>query len=365
MAIVGGLDIHRRQLTFDYVDTVTGEVVRGQIAPADRPHLAVWLGRFAGMAQVSFAVEAGTGWRYVAEEMTRAGVCPVLAQPADTAALRGKRGKAKTDRADALLLREALGAGRIPRCYIPPGQVLECRALLECYQDLRREHTAWIQRLHAVLFHHGVPAVAAGGLSRADARAAALAAAAPYLSAAAGVQTGVAADMLTTVETHLEDLRRQLLAWARRMRGARLLTQTLYGVGPITALALCCWLGGAGRFSSSRKAVRFAGLDITVRSSDTKRGPGHLSRQGPSVLRWCLYEAGKTSSRQTAPDHAYYASVKQRVNGKRAALAQARRVVRHACHLLQALGQDAFTLTEHHTPARLAPRPARRLQPAA
>ena len=34
MPIVGGLDIHRKQLTFDYLDTVTGEVRRGQIAPA-------------------------------------------------------------------------------------------------------------------------------------------------------------------------------------------------------------------------------------------------------------------------------------------------------------------------------------------
>jgi transposase len=41
MPIVGGLDIHRKQLTFDYLDTVTGEVKRGQIAPADRVHLAV------------------------------------------------------------------------------------------------------------------------------------------------------------------------------------------------------------------------------------------------------------------------------------------------------------------------------------
>jgi hypothetical protein len=39
MPIVGGLDIHRKQLTFDYLDTVTGEVKRGQIAPADRAHL--------------------------------------------------------------------------------------------------------------------------------------------------------------------------------------------------------------------------------------------------------------------------------------------------------------------------------------
>ena len=46
MSIVGGLDIHRKQLTFDYVDLDTGEVRRGRIAPADREHLAVWLARF-------------------------------------------------------------------------------------------------------------------------------------------------------------------------------------------------------------------------------------------------------------------------------------------------------------------------------
>ncbi len=29
MPIVGGLDIHRKQITFDYLDTMTGEVRRG------------------------------------------------------------------------------------------------------------------------------------------------------------------------------------------------------------------------------------------------------------------------------------------------------------------------------------------------
>ncbi len=45
MPIVGGLDIHRKQITFDYLDT-TGEVKRGQIVPADRAHLRSW-SRFA------------------------------------------------------------------------------------------------------------------------------------------------------------------------------------------------------------------------------------------------------------------------------------------------------------------------------
>src|SRR5215470_7375987 len=66
MSIVGGLDIHRKQLTFDYVDTDTGEVCRGRVVPADREGLAAWLGRFAGAGEVMFAAEACTGWRYVA-----------------------------------------------------------------------------------------------------------------------------------------------------------------------------------------------------------------------------------------------------------------------------------------------------------
>ena len=129
---------------------------------------------------------------------------------------------------------------------------------------------------------------------------------------------------------------------ARRLAGAKALRERLYGVGPVTALALTCWLGGAGRFSSARKAVRFAGLDITVYSSAGKRSPGHLSRQGPPVLRWCAYEAGKVHAHGQAPDHGYYALVKDRIDGKRAALSEARKIIRQACHLLAELGDDAL-----------------------
>jgi transposase len=168
MTIVGGFDIHRKQLTFDYLDTGTGEVRRGQVAPADRRHLAGWLRRFEGVEDVTFAAEAGTGWRYVVEELANAGVGAQLAEPADTAATRGRKRRAKTDRADAQLLRELVATGRVPQCWIPPQVVLEQRALLECYHDLRREHTGWVQRIHAVCFHQGTPALGTGGLSTAE-----------------------------------------------------------------------------------------------------------------------------------------------------------------------------------------------------
>jgi transposase len=153
MPIVGGLDIHRKQITFDYLDTETGQVQRGQIAPADREYLRAWLAPFAGRDDVAFAMEGCAGWRYVAEELAAAGITAHLAEPADTAFARGRKRHAKTDKTDARHLRMLLAEGRLPECWIPPGHILECRALLETYHDLRREHTAAEPRQPGPLVH--------------------------------------------------------------------------------------------------------------------------------------------------------------------------------------------------------------------
>ena len=198
-----------------------------------------------------------------------------------------------------------------------------------------------MQRIHAVLFHHGAPDIGGTRLGTA-AGVATLHAAARACSPAGQLQVTVALESLEQADRRLNQVRGQLLEAARHLAGARELHARLYGVGPVTALALTCWLGGKGRFSSARKAVRFAGLDVTVYSSAGKRAPGRLSRQGPEVLRWCLYEAGKAHAHKGAPGHPYYAQVKDRIDGKRAALSQARRIVREAVHILDGLGDGAL-----------------------
>jgi transposase len=50
-----------------------------------------------------------------------------------------------------------------------------------------------------------------------------------------------------------------------------------------------------------------------------------------------------------APLTAYYARVKDRIDGKRAAISEARKIVRKAVHLLDDLGDDAFDWTETRT----------------
>src|ERR1019366_9475143 len=143
-------------------------------------------------------------------------------------------------------------------------------------------------------------------LSRAGAPAELAALARARLSPAGQQQVMLCLRMLEATGGELDGLRRQPLA------------DSIYGVGSVTARALTCWLGGAGRFTSARKAVRFAGLDITACSSDGKRSPGHLSRPGPPGLRPAGYEAGRTHAPPPAPDPGHHAALQDRKGGKRA-----------------------------------------------
>jgi transposase len=290
---------------------------------------------------VTFAVEGCTGWRFVVEELARAGITALLAEPAETSHQRGPKKRAKTDKADARHLRTLVAEGRVPLSWIPPEQVCELRVLLQLYRDLREEHTAWAQRIHATLFHQGVPSLA-GLLSDVQARAVLRRGEDIGLSPAGAQAVGAALRRMDDLEAELAPVHAQIAAFSRRQIACKTLVRELYGVGPLVAVIVWAFLGDTRRFSSSAQAVRHTGLDVTVYSSDAKRTPGRLSHQGPPILRWALFEAGHQGSRATSPDHAYYTDVAARIDANRAALSVARKLARRSHHLLRRLGDTAY-----------------------
>lgn len=347
MSIVGGMDLHRRQITFDWVDHDTGESGRGRIAPATREMVRGWLAELPAEGG-RFALEACTGWRFVVEELQRAGWQAHLAEPAETAERRGRKKRAKTDRADARHLRVLLEQGRLPESWIPPGHIVDLRELVRLRKTLADERTRWQQRIHAVLYHHGLPQPQHALCSQAG-RA--------WL---AGVQVPDPSRLLITTglaridvaDTQIAPIDRWLTMYARRQPGCKALIAQLYGVGDVLGATILAEMGDARRFRNGDAVVRYTGLDVTVYSSDGKRSAGKLARQGPPVLRWALFEAAKSSARPTAPDHAYYAAVQDRINGNRAALSLARKLARRARHILVALGDQALAPVD---PADLPP----------
>jgi transposase len=336
MAIVAGFDVHRTQITFDALDTETGEVHRGRI-PADPESVRGWVGRFPGR-RVEVALEACTGWLFVCEALREAGAGAHLAETAETRARRGNKRRAKTDRADAHWLRTLLAEGRLPEAWIPPAHVREWRTRTRLRKTLVDERTSWLQRVQATLFHHGIGG-APDQLLRVRGRA--------FLSAlelpdAARERIEVALEMIDALDRQLVPLERDIRALARRQPGCRELMRH-YGIGPVTATSIVAELGDVSRLSASRKAVRCSGLDVGVHRSDQYSRLGKLTRQGSPQLRWALYEAAQSACKPRSPDHADYIALKARgLSHTRATLTIARKLARRCFHSLRELGPAAL-----------------------
>jgi transposase len=351
MSMVCGLDLHRSQITFDVLEEETGEVWKGRLWKPDRHRFRRWLEhevrpRAVSDGDVKIAVEGCTGWRYVVEEIQAAGFEAHVGEPADTQAMRGRKKHAKTDRTDARLLRDLLQAGELPESWIPPAAVLEWRERTRLYKSLIDERAVWVQRIHAELYQHGV-AVPEEHIRSDNTRQLLLTGTDLGLSQAARQRIRIGYRMIDATHSEAEALREQVARFARKQKACRALIEGIYGFGPTAAVVVWSELGDCRRFTRSRQVVRHTGLDVTVDASNTSRHGGFLSRQGPGTLRWALFEAGLCASRTTSPDRDYYRSVKERSDGKLAAICVARKLARRSYHILRSMDpEDVYAIPE-------------------
>ncbi len=89
--------------------------------------------------------------------------------------------------------------------------------MLELYKDLRDEHTAWVQRIHATLFHHGVPQLGTRGVTTAAGRARLQAG--EGLSPVGRQAVMVALRVMDALDVELGGLHRQIRTFANRQSG--------------------------------------------------------------------------------------------------------------------------------------------------
>jgi transposase len=331
-----GFDIHRSQITFDALDTETGEVTTGRIASTPEA-VAKWVERYPDR-EIHVAIEACTGWFFVSQALESAGAVVHLAEVTETRALRGKKRRAKTDRADARWLRTLLSERRLPEAWIPPEHICFLRMRTRLRKTLKDEQTAWRQRIQATLFHLGKPSLPEG-LKGERAR--------QWISAldlpdGACERIEVSFAMIEAAQVQLEPIDKALREFARRQAGCKAIIDH-FGIGEVTAPVIIAELGDVSRLKRSRQAVRMAGLDIGVYRSDQRSKVGKITKQGSPHLRWALFEAAQSACRDTSPDHDDYLVLRERgLSHTRASLTIARKLARRCFHSLRELGDESI-----------------------
>lgn len=332
--MLAAIDIHKAVFQAAVFDPVDGAITEERFK-ASRDRLAEWLAEWEGKLD-AVALEATTGWRWVARELQSRGIEVRLTDAGQASALQGNRKRPKTDRLDARWLVMLLARDMLPGAWMAPEEIQRLRDRTRLRKALTDDHTRWAQRLHAILVHEGWPCSRGSLLTASGRRWVAAIRLHPGARAQVEAMLTVMGSLAEQIEMIDCELRRMAKTDARLKA-----LQNIFGVGPILAATILAEIGDAKRFRRARQVVRAAGLDPVVRDSADKERRGQLAKQGAPCLRWALVEAAQHACRRSSPDHELYVRARGHAGANPATLTVARKIGKRAFHTLRELETQA------------------------
>jgi transposase len=324
-----GLDLSRKRLDWQALDR-DGERVAIGAVPPDRDALAK-LGRRLGDAPVLAVIESMGGARFVHDQLELAGWDVRIA---DAAKARGIAPLAcKTDTIDTWVLAELARLELVPEIWLPDPTVRGERERARFRLHLVKHRSSLKNRVHAILFQHGLPNPSSDLFGAAGRRLLErLALPQPWASSVAASLA-----LIDTLDEQIEVCARELHALGAEHRYIPLLL-TCPGIGWILAFTIASEIGEIDRFPSPRKLTGYTGLCPRVEQSGERDRRGPLRKNGPNYLRWALVEAAQSAIRWHPP----YREVRNRMQARHgrtrgtkiAAIDVARRLSEAIWHML-------------------------------
>jgi transposase len=218
------------------------------------------------------------------------------------------RSKDKNDRKDAERLAKLLYLGEAPAVHVPSGDVRTWRELITCRGRVIAKRTRAKNSVRALLRGAGVV---------------------PPRQPALWTKIGLAWLRRLDLPTASQQLRRDLLleeieALTRQVRrieehlnhqakhwSAVVLLRSIPGVGLRTAEAVAAFVDDPHRFPDAKAVGRYFGLVPSQVQSGERNRLGHITREGPPVIRQLVAEATWQALRRSPTVRAYFERVQR------------------------------------------------------
>jgi len=296
--LYAGLDVHRDLYVAAFLADSGGPLrtvrIRGSLN-----RLVRRLREEAGGQPLAVCFEASCDYGVVYEKLIQVAQRVVVAHPGKLRLIFAD--KRKHDRVDAQKLAKLLALDLVPSVHVPSMDVRSWRRLINHRASLIRRRTALKAQMQSLWRSCGrrVPR----GLWKKKGRA--KLSEEPWPTR----QDGFHSENLLLQLEHLEEalllVTRQLDRLGRRHPGVILL-RSVPGIGPRTAEALVAWLDQPHRFAHTKQIGAYLGLVPCQDQSSSRNRLGHITREGPGVVRWLLVEAAWTAVRVNPSVRAYY-----------------------------------------------------------
>jgi len=221
----------------------------------------------------------------------------------------------KTDRVDARKLAVLLSIGELPTVHVPNKEVRQWRQMILHRRNIVRDICRVKNRIRAILKSAGFfKALHKGGWWKQV-----------NIMWLRQISTGIEFWQVQLVQLmdEYEFLDKQLLKATNHLDGyltakaGAVLLMSIPGIGPRTAEAVLAYTDGVERFGGSREYCSYFGVVPKLDESGDSRRVGHITKHGPSVVRWLLCESSWKSIRKSVALKCFYERVKNGDNKRK------------------------------------------------
>jgi transposase len=282
-----GLDVHSRQSSLCILNAGGGTVNQLQLKG---PRSAV-VDRLRELAEpFSVCYEASCGYGHLYEALRPLAAHVAVAHPAKLRLIY--KSKRKNDRVDAQKLAKLLLLDMVPRVHVPHVDVRGWRSLIVLRQRVMAQMVRAKNQVRAVLRENDI----AGPKWLWSKKKLAWLDSLP-LHPVAKLRLDLAVEEFRSLDRKVKRLEAELQTYADRHPAVTLL-MTIPGVGIRTAETFVAWVDDVARFRRTRQLGAYFGLVPCQDASADRNRLGHITRDGPPVMRKLICEATWTATKK-------------------------------------------------------------------
>ena len=322
MSYYAGIDISNQESKICIMDK-EGNIVREESVDSDANTIINFF-IHSGFNIVKIGLESGMLSRWLTQELNKAGlpafcICSRVMHSLISVSLN------KNDRNDAREIADAMRFGKYREVHIKSSVSVEICTLLNSRSTLVNQRKDLNNTIRGLLKGYGIRCKsfsATNVIEVLDEHLKKI----PY-SSKSSLLTLIS--VMKEIDSHIKELDKRVKEEAAKFGEVKLF-QTIFGIGPITALQFFAEVDNPNRFSDPRDVGAYFGLTPREFSSGERVSFGKISRFGSSTMRSLLYEAAivllTRSGDKWSSLKAWGMKLKKKKGIKRAAVAVARKL---------------------------------------
>jgi transposase len=265
------------------------------------------------------AMEVSTSGKYVARKLRDMGFLVHIADPVKIPLIFNT--SKKNDSEDSYKLAKLLRLGELPEVHLPSRYSDDLRSLVRYRRSLGEIITMLKNRVHAILASAGISIDATDIFGKKGMKS--ILRSVDNLSTAQRFVLSDLMDQITYLMRKESTVEDEISRSVMSDRNVKLL-MTIPGMGIYSSAAIMSEIDEISRFETKERLASYAGLTPRQNQSGSSDIRGHITKHGPSMLRFILVNAAHSVIKYSERMKRKYLSLVKRLGKNRAIVAIAR-----------------------------------------